>query len=386
LGELFFSILFAIGTICIGIGVVTYIVPEFGVEGKMYYITIVFIAFLLLAWRIIFRAYLSNYAPARNVLIVGTGKVAGMLADEIRERRNLGFRFAGFAGPSPPGNDDAGGPNYLGEYGKIEEIVRQHNVHEIVVAIADRRGLYPVKEMLELRVTGKRIIEWPSFFEKLSGRIPVDSLAPSFFIFSEGFRKSAVILWVRRVISFLVAVVGLIFLAPVFLVVSLFIAVDSPGRIFYLQERVGFNGKRIQLIKFRSMIENAEAESGPRWATEMDPRITRVGRILRKFRIDEIPQFLNVLKGDLDIVGPRPERPVFVRKLEESIPYYALRHSVRPGVTGWAQIMFTYCGTIEESREKLQYDLFYVKNMSIKLDLMILVRTIKILILGRGAR
>jgi lipopolysaccharide/colanic/teichoic acid biosynthesis glycosyltransferase len=195
-----------------------------------------------------------------------------------------------------------------------------------------------------------------------------------------------VILWVRRVISFLVAVVGLIFLAPVFLVVSLFIAVDSPGRIFYLQERVGFNGKRIQLIKFRSMIENAEAESGPRWATEMDPRITRVGRILRKFRIDEIPQFLNVLKGDLDIVGPRPERPVFVRKLEESIPYYALRHSVRPGVTGWAQIMFTYCGTIEESREKLQYDLFYVKNMSIKLDLMILVRTIKILILGRGAR
>jgi exopolysaccharide biosynthesis polyprenyl glycosylphosphotransferase len=214
----------------------------------------------------------------------------------------------------------------------------------------------------------------------------VESLAPSFFIFSEGFRKSGNIRWIRRVISFTVAFAALLILSPVFLILSLLIPSDSRGPIFYLQERVGLNGKPFLLMKFRSMIENAEENTGPRWATQGDPRITRVGRFIRKFRIDEIPQLLNVLKGDLDLVGPRPERPVFVKQLEELFPYYALRHTVRPGVTGWAQVMFTYCGTMEESREKLQYDLFYVKNMSIKLDLLILFRTIKILLLGRGAR
>jgi exopolysaccharide biosynthesis polyprenyl glycosylphosphotransferase len=239
--------------------------------------------------------------------------------------------------------------------------------------------------MLALRVNGCQVVEWPGFYEKLSGRIPIDNLAPSFFIFNEGFRKSRIFLVVRRIVGAIAAAVILTLLIPFFFVVAIIIKLDSPGPVIYSQIRVGKRKKSIRIYKFRSMRSDAEKNGDAVWAVVDDPRITRVGRFLRKTRIDELPQIFNVLIGDLDFVGPRPERPEFVEKLQNLIPYYALRHTVNPGITGWAQVMYHYGGTVDEAKEKLKYDLFYIKNMSLKLDLLILFYTIKIVILGRGA-
>ncbi len=254
----------------------------------------------------------------------------------------------------------------LGDPSQMDRIIQRYDVDRIVVAITERRGEYPVKEMLALRVGGHQVVEWPGFFEKLSGRIPIDNLAPSFFIFNEGFRKSRILLSLRRIVSSIVSAVFLVLLLPVFLVVSIIIKLDSSGPVLYSQIRVGQHNKPIRIYKFRSMRNDAEKNGDAVWAVENDPRVTRVGRFLRKTRIDELPQLFNVLIGELEFVGPRPERPEFVEKLQKQIPYYSLRHTVKPGITGWAQVMFHYSGTIDESKEKLQYDLFYIKNMSLK--------------------
>ncbi|MBI5575805.1 MAG: TIGR03013 family PEP-CTERM/XrtA system glycosyltransferase [Deltaproteobacteria bacterium] len=388
LGEILFSLIFAVGFVCIGIGGVSYVVPGFGVEGQMYYLTIFLVAVLLLVWRIAFDYFLAELAPRENILIVGKGEVARLIANEIKSRERLGFRFAGFVGEPSNGSSPAevDDEEVLGDYGRIVEIVRARKIRKLVVAVGERRGKYPVKEMLDVKVAGCQVLEWQGFFEKLSGRIPVDKLMPSFFIFNEGFRKSRGLLLVRRVFSMLFAATTLVIVAPLMALVGVAIKLDSAGPVFYSQNRIGQNGRIFRIFKFRSMRKDAEANVGARWAVEGDPRITRVGRMIRLTRLDELPQLFNVLRGDLDLVGPRPERPEFVAQLQSMIPYYSLRHTVKPGLTGWAQVMFTYCGTIEESKEKLQYDLFYIKNMSLKLELLILFRTFKIVLLGRGAR
>ncbi len=385
--EIFFSLMFAVGFMCIGIGVITYVVPGFGVEARMYYLTLLLVTLFLLLWRILFYFYLERMAPRQNILIVGGGEIAAMVGKEIREREMLGFNLVGFVSPTAENGESVKGiGSVLGDYGRIREIVRNNGISKIVVAIGERRGEYPVKTMLDLRVSGCPVLEWHGFFERLSGRIPVDNLAPSFFIFNEGFRKSRTVLFVRRVLSMLIATVLLLLISPLLLVTAILIKLDSPGPVIYSQDRVGQRGRIFRIFKFRSMHDNAEVNGVPRWAERGDPRVTRVGRILRICRIDELPQLINVIRGDLDLVGPRPERPEFVEKLTTMIPYYSLRHTVKPGLTGWAQVQFMYSGTFEESREKFQYDLFYIKNMSIKLDLLILFQTIKIVLLGRGAR
>lgn len=369
-GEIFFSLIFAVGFVCIGVGIVSFLIPGFGVEAQMYYLTILLAAILLLFWRIAFDYYLARFAPRQNILVMGQGELAKMIAEEIQARERLGFRFVGFVGDS----------------GQIRELIARHKVRKLVVALGERRGSYPVAEMLDARVAGCEVVEWQGFFEKLSGRIPVDRLMPSFFIFNEGFRKSRTVLLIRGIFSRILAATALVLLSPIFLLVAAVIKIDSPGPVFYWQNRVGRNGKIFRIYKFRSMRKDAEANLGARWAVQNDPRVTRVGRVIRLARLDELPQLFNVLLGDIDLVGPRPERPEFVEKLQSMIPYYSIRHTVKPGLTGWAQVMFTYCGTIEESKEKLQYDLFFIKNMSIKLDLLILFKTFKIVLLGRGAR
>ena len=386
-GELFFSLLFAVGFVCIGIGLVTYAVPEFGVEGTMYYLTVLLVAVFLLFWRIAFDVYLTRLAPRENILVMGTGETARMVGEEILKRERLGFRLVGFAGDTQANDVRTGGTGKIvGDDSQVADLVRENKVRKLVVALSERRGGYPVASLLDLRVRGCTVVEWPSFFEKISGRIAIDNLSPSYFIFQEGFSKSRLLLFSRRVVSLLASLLLLIPISPILLVAAILIKIDSPGPVFYRQERMGKGGKIFRIIKFRSMRQDAEGEGGPRWATENDPRITRLGRILRISRLDEVPQVINVLKGDLNLVGPRPERPAFVELLEKAIPYYSIRHTVRPGLTGWAQVEFAYCGTIEESKEKLQYDLFYIKNMSIKLDLLVLFKTVKIVLLGRGAR
>ena len=387
-GEMFFALAIAIGFVCVGIGLLSFVIPKFGVGGKMYYLSVLIASFCLLAWRLLFEIYITRFAPREKILIVGTGEVARNLGKEVIKRNRLGFHLVGFiAVPSAVDSPDMEGiGEVLGDAGVMSRIIRQHGVDKVVVAITERRGEYPVQEMLTLRVGGYQVVEWPGFFEKLSGRIPIDSLAPSFFIFNEGFRKSRILLSIRRVLSAIVAAVFLVLLLPVFLVVAVFIKLDSSGPVLYSQIRVGQHNKPIRIYKFRSMRNDAEKNGDAVWAVDNDPRVTRVGRFLRKTRMDELPQLFNVLIGELDFVGPRPERPEFVETLQGMIPYYALRHTVKPGITGWAQVMFHYGSTIDESKEKLQYDLFYIKNMSVRLDLLILFYTVKIVLLGRGAR
>jgi sugar transferase (PEP-CTERM system associated) len=387
-GEMLFALTIAVGFVCIGIGLLSYAIPKFGVAGKMYYLSILIASVLLLIWRVMFEIYITRLAPQENILVVGTGEVARLVGEEVKKRQRLGFRLIGFIGASAPMNHHSVGEigKILGDPTQMDSIVEKYGIRKIVVAITERRGEYPVKEMLALRVGGRQVVEWPGFFEKLSGRIPIDSLSPSFFIFNEGFRKSRILLSIRRIVSAIVAGLAMIILMPVFLVMAVLIKLDSPGPVIYSQTRVGQNGKLIRIYKFRSMRNDAEINGGALWAVKDDPRVTRVGRFIRKSRIDELPQLFNVFKGELDFVGPRPERPEFVEKLQRLIPYYSLRHTVKPGITGWAQVMFHYGGTIEDSKEKLQYDLFYIKNMSVKLDLLILFHTLKIVILGRGAR
>jgi len=385
--ELFFSLLFAVGFVCIGIGLVTYAVPEFGVEGTMFYLTVLFVAVFLLFWRVAFDFYLTHLAPRQNILVMGVGETARIVGEEINKRERLGFQLVGFVGNAQGSVIRTGGTGRIvGDESKIVELVKENSVRKLVVAISERRGGYPVDSLLELRVHGCEVVEWPFFFEQLSGRIAIDNLSPSYFIFQGGFRKSKLLTATRRFISMLFAGVLLLLLSPLMFVTAFLIKIDSPGPVFYTQKRVGKNGRVFEIIKFRSMRQDAEGGNGPRWATENDPRVTRVGKGIRQARIDEIPQLFNVLRGDLDLVGTRPERPEFVEELTKIIPYYSLRHTVRPGLTGWAQVMFPYSGTIEESKGKLQYDLFYIKNMSVKLDLLILFRTVKIVLLGRGAR
>ena len=385
-GELIFSLILAVGFVCIGIGLVTYVVPGFGVKGAMYYLTILFAAIFLLIWRMVFAIYITRFASKENILVMGTGEPARLVGEEILKRERLGFRLVGFVGDTEDGNPHAvGKARILGDYSQVAELVRANRVRRLVVAFSERRGGYPVDSLLDLRVKGCYVTEWASFFEKLSGRIPIDNLSPSYFIFQDGFRKSTSILYFRRIVSLSFAAGLLLLLFPLLIFIAFLVKVDSPGPVFYTQKRVGKKGKIFDIIKFRSMRKDAEENGRPQWAVRTDPRVTRVGKFIRATRMDELPQLFNVLRGDLDIVGPRPERPEFVEELNKVIPYYTLRDTVKPGLTGWAQVMFPYSGTIEESKDKLQYDLFYIKNMSVKLDFLILFKTVKIVLLGRGA-
>jgi sugar transferase (PEP-CTERM system associated) len=254
------------------------------------------------------------------------------------------------------------------------------------VAMPDRRGTIPMRELLNLRMQGIKIEEAATWLEKISGKIEVESLYPSWLVFGEGFRRNSIVRAVRRAISVIISLIGLLVALPLLPFIILAIRLDSKGPIFYTQTRVGKGGRLFKVVKFRTMRQDAEAASGPKWAGDHDPRVTRVGKFLRASRLDEIPQLWCVLKGDMAFVGPRPERPEFIELLSKEIPYYGVRHMVRPGLTGWAQVKYKYGSTVEESREKLQYDLFYIKNVSIGLDLLIMFQTIKTVLLGRGAQ
>jgi sugar transferase (PEP-CTERM system associated) len=265
-------------------------------------------------------------------------------------------------------------------------LAREKGIHRVIVAMPDRRGTLPVEELLALRLAGVKVEEATSWLEKITGRIEVEQLYPSWLIFVEGFRFSAFNRLMRRILNFSAALIGLLISLPLLPFVALAVRLSSPGPVFYRQERVGRGSVPFYCFKFRTMRQDAEADTGATWATDNDPRITRVGKFLRSSRLDEIPQLWCVLKGDMHFVGPRPERPEFVEWLSKEIPYYGVRHTVRPGITGWAQVQYKYGNTLEDAREKLQYDLFYIKNASVGLDFWIVFQTVKIVLLGRGAK
>jgi sugar transferase (PEP-CTERM system associated) len=268
----------------------------------------------------------------------------------------------------------------------LMEVVHKQKVHRVIVAAPDRRGTIPMKELLQLRMQGIKIEEATSWLEKISGKIEVENLYPSWLVFGEGFRRSSTFIAVRRVLSIIISLIGLICALPLLPFIVLAIRLDSKGPVFYTQTRVGKAGRTFKVVKFRTMRQDAEATSGPKWAGDNDPRVTRIGKFLRSSRLDEIPQLWCVLRGDMAFVGPRPERPEFIEWLSKEIPYYNVRHMVRPGLTGWAQIKYKYGSTVQDAREKLQYDLFYIKNASIGLDLLIMFQTVKTVLLRRGAQ
>lgn len=274
----------------------------------------------------------------------------------------------------------------IGSYKDLEEIVEREGIDKIVVALSDRRGVLPVEVLLSCKLRGVNVEDAATFYEQVSGKIMLENLHPSWLVFSEDFTISSLARGLKRLQDIVLAVLGGVLALPLALLVALLIRLDSRGPVLFRQERVGQDGEAFTLIKFRSMQVDAEADTGPIYAETDDPRITRVGRMIRRTRLDELPQLINVLKGDMSFVGPRPERRFFVEQFEKEIPYYTRRLSVKPGVTGWAQVKYPYGATAEDAVEKLRLDLYYVKNMSSLFDLFIILQTVKIVLLGQGAR
>jgi len=276
-------------------------------------------------------------------------------------------------------------PVVIGDYSQIFSICQEREVDRIIVALDERRGKFPLEQLLFCRLKGIRIDDGVAFTEELTGKLSLENIHPSSLIFSVGFKRSSIFKSLKRALDIIVSLLSLMLFAPLILIISLAIRMDSKGPVFYRQERVGEDEKKFNLLKFRSMNVDAE-ENGPVWAKVDDERVTRVGQIIRKLRFDEIPQMFNVLKGEMSFIGPRPERPFFVDSLKNEIPFYSERHVVKPGITGWAQISYQYGASKEDALEKLKYDLYYIKHMSLILDLTILYETIKIVFWGKGAR
>ena len=322
----------------------------------------------------------------KRVLILGTGPLAKDLCQTLLSKRRKFTEVVGFLdGDSTRVGERVVNPGIIGTYDQLFEVVERYQVKTIAVCIEDRRAVLPVQTLLEMKAMGLDVVDGHHLYAHESGRLFIDLLKPSALIFAPGFRQGTYRTGLKRIVDTVVAVVGLVILMPLFALLGVLIKLDSPGPVLYRQIRVGLRGQPYLILKLRSMISDAE-KSGPCWAATDDPRISRLGRWLRKLRLDELPQLINVLKGEMSLVGPRPERPVFVSELRSSIPYYDLRHTVRPGITGWAQVRFRYGASTQDAHMKLQHDLYYVKSLSLMLDLRILGETVKVVLFGEGAR
>jgi sugar transferase (PEP-CTERM system associated) len=375
-----------LGTVCILMALLYYMFPPLRLGREVFLLGFTFIALLLVAWRKLFLTVNAMPKFAERALILGDGLLANSLIKELESRPELGIRVAGQLKSVQNGN---GHLAHASNEAQIEEILqsfRPYKPARIIVALSERRGQMPVAALLQMKGKGVKIHDGAEVYEAVTGKVPVESLRLSWLLFSPGFRLSRLLLLFQRVISLIVSVIGLLLSLPLIPFIILGIRLTSSGPILFRQERVGLGGKSFNCYKFRTMRVDAESKTGPTWANQDDPRITTFGRFLRRSRLDEIPQMWNVLRGDMNLVGPRPERPEFMDWLRASIAHYDLRHTVRPGLTGWAQIRYRYSSSIEDTKEKLCYDLFYIKNMSPGLDLLVLFHTMKIVLLGRGAR
>jgi sugar transferase (PEP-CTERM system associated) len=379
-GELYFRLLMVPGLLAFVLAAVSYIHPDYLLGNGSAAVGLLILTCALFGWRIGFTWLIQLPILVERVYVLGTGERAQRLVQGLRQNPEIGVEIVSWTGKLE------GALTRDSVAVHLMEIVRKQKVHRVIVAMPDRRGTIPMQELLDLRMQGVKIEEAASWLERISGKIEVENLYPSWLVFGEGFRRSPVFRLVRRGISVGISLIGLVLTLPMLPLIMLAIRLDSEGPVFYTQTRVGKGGKLFKVVKFRTMRHDAEAANGAQWASNNDPRVTRVGRFLRFSRLDEIPQLWCVLKGDMAFVGPRPERPEFVEWLSKEIPYYGVRHMVRPGLTGWAQVKYKYGSTVEDAREKLQYDLFYMKNASIGLDLLIMFQTIKTVLLSRGAQ
>jgi len=385
--ELVLRLIQALGLAWIVLAFSFYMFPALKLGRGVSLISLPIALTLMVGWRISIHWLLGHPDFGERILIVGSGQLAVEVAREVLDRPDAGYRIVGFVGTDA---DLLGksliNPRVIGMTEELDTIVKREHIDRIVVAMGERRGQLPTNKLLQLSLAGQvNIEEGASFYERITGRVSLNMVRPSWLIFSGRGRSTKISEVSRNVVHWLVALIGAILSLPIVLVTAVLIKLESKGPVFYKQERVGKNGRVFVLAKFRSMRVDAE-ESGPVWASKKDNRTTRVGRIIRKIRVDEIPQFWNILKGEMSFVGPRPERPHFVAQLAEEIPFYEQRHLIAPGLTGWAQIKYPYGASIEDARQKLQYDLFYIKNHGLFLDALIMFETIKIILFGRGAQ
>lgn len=385
--ELVLRLLQALGLAWVALALIFYAMPTVMIGRGVSLISLPLALLLMVGWRLGIHWVLGHPELGERILIVGSGDFAVEIARETLGRPDAGFRVVGFVDSDPAlVGKSLINPKVIGLTSELASLVRSENIDRIVVAIGDRRGQFPTQELLRLSLSGDvSIEESASFYERLTGRVLLDMIRPSWLIFSSRGRRARINELVRTIMHRAVALFGAILSLPIVILTAILIKIESRGPVLYKQERMGKNGRVFTLMKFRSMRTDAEKD-GPVWAQTADDRMTRVGRIIRKIRVDEIPQFWNILRGEMSFVGPRPERPHFIAQLAQEIEYYEQRHLIAPGLTGWAQIKYPYGASVEDARQKLQYDLYYIKNQSISLDATIMFETVKTILLGRGGR
>jgi sugar transferase (PEP-CTERM system associated) len=385
--ELVLRLVQALGLAWVALALLFYVVPGLMIGRGVSLIALPLALALMVGWRVSIHWLMGHPLVGEKILIVGSGDFAREIAREVLGRPDAGYRIVGFVDNKPELlGQSIVNPRVIGLMEDMGKIVRRDGVDRIIVGMGDRRGQFPTQQLLDLSLGGGVAIEeCAAFYERLTGRVHLLMMRPSWLIFSGRGRRARVQEFVRAAMHRVVAFVGGIVSLPIALLAAALIKLESPGPALYRQERVGKNGRPFTIMKFRSMRADAE-KAGPVWARDGDDRITKVGRVIRKIRVDEIPQFWNILKGEMNFVGPRPERPHFVKQLAEEIPFYEQRHLIAPGLTGWAQIKYPYGASVEDARQKLQYDLYYVKNQSLVLDAIIMFETVKTILFGRGAR
>ncbi|MGC9158355.1 MAG: TIGR03013 family XrtA/PEP-CTERM system glycosyltransferase [Terracidiphilus sp.] len=378
--EIYFRLLLVLSVLCFALAGLVYWFPPFYIGPHVFSLGISLLTVFLVFWRWAYERILSLPIFRERVYVLGCGKRAASVVEVLRSSHAAGMEVIGWKG-------ERGGCEPIDQLAAELRVFRgsKPGIDRVIVAMEDRRQSMPLRELLDLRLRGVVIENSSTLLERLSGKLPLEGLNPSTLIFTEGFRMSAWHQLLRRLLSLTVSFVALLICLPFIPLIALAVRLSSPGPIFFSQTRVGKRGRLFTAYKFRTMRQDAEAQ-GAVWATRNDPRVTPIGRFMRKTRLDEIPQLWNVLRGDMAFVGPRPERPEFVRWLSQEIPYYDLRHMIRPGITGWAQVRYQYGASLEETKQKLEYDLYYVKHQSIGLDLLIMFETIKTILLRRGAQ
>jgi sugar transferase (PEP-CTERM system associated) len=384
--ELVVRLLQAVGAASIALAALYFTIPAL-VIGDGIFVSALFVFLVgILGWRLLFNRLTGSLDMEERILVVGTGETARKVVRQIIDQKEFAYRVIGFI------DDDRArigerivNPGIVGTPSDIPALVARHHIDRIIVGLSDRRGKLPVAELLSAKLAGIRVEDATTTYERVTGKILIDDLRPSWLIFSDGFHVSRLTRWMKRGIDLAFAMILAVLSAPLMLLTALAVWLESGGPVLYCQERVGENGRTFTLCKFRSMGTDAEKGGTPVWATDGDARVTRVGGFIRKTRLDELPQVWNVLRGDMSFVGPRPERPYFVAELAKDIPFYQQRHAVKPGLTGWAQVKYRYGSSLEDAMEKLRYDLYYIKHLSVFFDLTIVFDTVKVVLFRKGA-
>ncbi|MBW1851045.1 MAG: TIGR03013 family PEP-CTERM/XrtA system glycosyltransferase [Deltaproteobacteria bacterium] len=386
--DLAYRLIQSIGITSIILAIIYFLLPNLIIARWVFFANLIFLLFFLTCWRLVYSFVLEKKLFSEKAILVGFGELAQNIIDEISDQKDLSYHVSFMVVHEKCQHNEIQAGEIPVHYGfdNICDLAEANAVGNVIVALDEKRRVLPYEQLLACKVRGINIIDGESFYERISGKLLIEKINPSWLIFSDGFTKSKISMFSKRLVGLIISTLLLIILIPFLLLVAVAIKLDSRGSVLFSQERVGQDEEIFTLYKFRSMRANAEKETGPVWAEEDDPRITRVGEIIRKLRIDELPQLWNIFKGDMSFVGPRPERLFFVEKLKKTIRYYNERASVKPGVTGWAQVKYPYGSSEKDALEKLKYDLYYIKNMSIVIDLIVFFHTIKIMLLGRGAR